>query len=113
MRDFTMVFDAYSQCEEALLSARVAMLEDEDEEDDEEEEEGDDDLNVEGDDTELRLARLEDLMERRPVMVRLRLGWVWLGWLGWLGWVGVGFDEWEVGMGEVGKGKCLMDGLID
>ena len=68
MRDFTMVFDAYSQCEEALLSARVAMLEDDDDED--EEEEGDDDLNVEGDDTELRLARLEDLMERRPVMVR-------------------------------------------
>jgi hypothetical protein len=28
-----------------------------------------DDLDVEGDDTDLRLARLEDLMERRPVAV--------------------------------------------
>lgn len=26
VRDFTMVFDAYSQCEESLLTARVAML---------------------------------------------------------------------------------------
>ncbi|KAM3567421.1 hypothetical protein VYU27_010433, partial [Nannochloropsis oceanica] len=31
--------------------------------------EEEDDLDVEGDDTDLRLARLEDLMERRPVML--------------------------------------------
>lgn len=36
VRDFTMVFDAYSQCEEALLSARVAMLEEEEELEEEE-----------------------------------------------------------------------------
>ncbi len=115
VRDFTMVFDAYSQCEEALLSARVALLEDDDDEEEvrggegrgggrlwfrvprghvmacvsppaltlrrrqrqQHQEEEDDDLDVEGDDTELRLARLEDLMERRPVMVRGRLaGWL-------------------------------------
>jgi len=35
-----------------------------------EQEEEEDDLDVEGDDTDLRLARLENLMERRPVMVR-------------------------------------------
>jgi len=34
------------------------------------EDETDDDLDVEGDDTDLRLARLEDLMERRPILVR-------------------------------------------
>ncbi|TFJ86981.1 hypothetical protein NSK_001315 [Nannochloropsis salina CCMP1776] len=65
VRDFTMVFDAYSQCEESLLTARVAMLAEEEEPEDE----TDDDLDVEGDDTDLRLARLEDLMERRPILL--------------------------------------------
>lgn len=100
VRDFTTVFDAYAQCEESLLTARIQMLDDQeaDEDDDEEEkvspsmcrgvsagrakavlttvmvvcvvDKVEDDLDVEGDDTELRLARLEDLMERRPVAVR-------------------------------------------
>jgi pre-mRNA-splicing factor SYF1 len=37
VRDFTTVFDAYAQCEESLLTARIAMM-DEDADDEEEEE---------------------------------------------------------------------------
>ena len=57
-RDFSMLFDAYAQFEESLITAKMEMEEDSDE--DSEEEEGDD---VE---LELRLARLEHLMDRRP-----------------------------------------------
>lgn len=120
VRDFTTVFDAYAQCEESLLTARIQMLDDQEADEDDDEEEKvppmcrgvstgrakavlttvmvcvgvkvEDDLDVEGDDTELRLARLEDLMERRPVAVRtddaVHRGWsgllreadrMWLG----------------------------------
>eukprot|EP00658_Telonema_sp_P-2_P002567 TRINITY_DN1096_c0_g1_i4.p1 TRINITY_DN1096_c0_g1~~TRINITY_DN1096_c0_g1_i4.p1 ORF type:complete len:438 (+),score=146.14 TRINITY_DN1096_c0_g1_i4:251-1564(+) len=66
-RDFSMVFDAYAQFEESLITAKMEMEEESDEES--EEEEGED---VE---LELRLARLEHLMDRRPELfssVKLR-----------------------------------------
>merc|ERR1712166_129669 len=65
-RDFSMLFDAYAQFEESLITAKMEMEEDSD---DSEDEEGDD---VE---LELRLARLEHLMDRRPELfssVKLR-----------------------------------------
>ncbi|CAF0745903.1 unnamed protein product [Adineta steineri] len=59
VRDFTQVFDAYAQSEEGLISALMNKTTDEDEEITE-----DDDLEL-----ELRLARLEYLMDRRPLML--------------------------------------------
>jgi len=61
-RDFSMIFDAFSQFEESMITAKMEMDEDEDSSDDEPEE---------GDDVELdlRLARLENLMDRRPELM--------------------------------------------
>eukprot|EP00614_Pseudopedinella_elastica_P031004 CAMPEP_0172631344 /NCGR_PEP_ID=MMETSP1068-20121228/178628_1 /TAXON_ID=35684 /ORGANISM="Pseudopedinella elastica, Strain CCMP716" /LENGTH=478 /DNA_ID=CAMNT_0013442457 /DNA_START=20 /DNA_END=1453 /DNA_ORIENTATION=- len=67
VRDFTSVFDTYAQFEESVLSAKMAnQAEDEDDEEDSDE---DDDMDFEGKDVELRLARLEHLMERRPLLL--------------------------------------------
>ncbi|XP_024384058.1 uncharacterized protein [Physcomitrium patens] len=85
VRDFSIVFDAYSQFEESILAAKMeqSTLDT----DDRQEEEGDEStqdphrlvsfekwieksfwLNEEND-VDLRLARLENLMERRPELV--------------------------------------------
>jgi pre-mRNA-splicing factor SYF1 len=57
VRDFTQIFDAYSQFEEQLISNLMERANDEglDEEDDLE--------------LEMRLARLEYLMDRRPILL--------------------------------------------
>lgn len=39
VRDFTTVFDAYAQCEESLLTARIAMMDEDADDEDEEEKE--------------------------------------------------------------------------
>ncbi|CAF1091134.1 unnamed protein product, partial [Didymodactylos carnosus] len=57
VRDFTQVFDAYAQSEEGLISALM-------EKSNEEEVTEDDDLEL-----EIRLARLEYLMDRRPLLL--------------------------------------------
>jgi len=61
-RDFSMIFDAFSQFEESMITAKMEMDAEEDSSDDEPEE---------GDDVELdlRLARLENLMDRRPELL--------------------------------------------
>ncbi|CAM9403150.1 unnamed protein product [Chrysoparadoxa australica] len=64
VKDFTVVFDAYTQFEESVLTAKMQMAGEE-----EEEEGADDDLDADGDDVGLRLARLENLLERRPLLV--------------------------------------------
>ncbi|XP_076360546.1 pre-mRNA-splicing factor SYF1 fand [Tachypleus tridentatus] len=58
VRDFTQVFDAYAQFEERLISAKMETTSNSNsiEEDDELE-------------LELRLARFEDLMDRRPLLL--------------------------------------------
>lgn len=85
VRDFSVIFDAYSQFEESMLSIKMETLDDSDDEDnegsgeEEEDEEVDDRLDIEKlrkridrfwlkDDknVDLRLARLEHLMDRRP-----------------------------------------------
>lgn len=58
VRDFTQIFDAYAEFEESLLSARM-------EEAEEEAPEEDGLVN----DVDLRLARFESLMDRRPHLV--------------------------------------------
>ncbi|KAI8839080.1 hypothetical protein BJ741DRAFT_510031, partial [Chytriomyces cf. hyalinus JEL632] len=63
VRDFTMVFDAYAEFEESVISARmeeIAGLEEDTAAEDREA------LEV---DVDMRLARLEKLMERRPFLV--------------------------------------------
>jgi pre-mRNA-splicing factor SYF1 len=71
VRDFSMIFDAYTQFEETMISAKM-----QDDEGEEEAGKGDeDDLNIDGDDLELRLARLQYLLDRRAELlcsVRLR-----------------------------------------
>jgi pre-mRNA-splicing factor SYF1 len=56
VRDFAIVFDAYTKLEESIIAATMEDAEDEDEEDDD-------------DELELRLAFLEHLMDRRPVLL--------------------------------------------
>ncbi|KAK3088543.1 hypothetical protein FSP39_020393 [Pinctada imbricata] len=57
VRDFTQVFDAYAQCEKNLISAKMETVEELGPSEE-------DDLDI-----ELRLARLEDLMDRRPLLL--------------------------------------------
>nr|XP_043610464.1 pre-mRNA-splicing factor SYF1 [Erigeron canadensis] len=85
VRDFSVIFDAYSQFEESVLALKMEGLsesEDEEEngvEDDDGDEEEEDRLNVgkleeklkkfwlsDDKDVDLRIARLEHLMDRRP-----------------------------------------------
>lgn len=54
VRDFSQIFDAYAQFEESVISSKM-----EEQEDDEEE-----DVDI-----ELRLARFEDLITRRPLLL--------------------------------------------
>eukprot|EP00903_Cladosiphon_okamuranus_P006058 g5973.t1 len=67
VRDFTMVFDAYTQFEESVLTAKMRMAEESGDDDSESDGLGAD-LDEDGD-VELRLARLEHLLERRPILV--------------------------------------------
>lgn len=68
VHDFSLVFDAYSQFEESLVTAKIETVE----------EEGDEEVDRDAgkfwmmdkhNDLDLRLARLEGLMNRRPVML--------------------------------------------
>jgi len=62
VRDFSLIFDAYAAFEENVLSSKMMQ--------EEEEEENEEDLDEnKNDEIELRLARLEHLMERRPILL--------------------------------------------
>ena len=70
VRDFSLIFDAYTQFEESVLSAKMEAAAEEEEGDEEEGEEDDDEgsdflFKDVGDDLDLRLARLE-FSGRRP-----------------------------------------------
>eukprot|EP00227_Mantoniella_beaufortii_P007544 CAMPEP_0197590830 /NCGR_PEP_ID=MMETSP1326-20131121/12238_1 /TAXON_ID=1155430 /ORGANISM="Genus nov. species nov., Strain RCC2288" /LENGTH=890 /DNA_ID=CAMNT_0043156111 /DNA_START=130 /DNA_END=2802 /DNA_ORIENTATION=- len=75
VRDFSLIFDAYTQFEESMLSAKMEaaleVTEGEGEDDEEEEDNGGADFLFKdvGDDLDLRLARLEFLMGRRPELL--------------------------------------------
>ena len=77
VRDFSLVFDALTQFEEALVSAKMEQMDDGADEDDlghgntgDDEDNGIDFvLKDDGDDLDLRLARLEYLVERRPELL--------------------------------------------
>eukprot|EP00854_Cymbomonas_tetramitiformis_P009271 gene9271-10982_t len=73
VRDFSVIFDAFMQFEESMLSARMEALGDAADEDEEEldpDDNGEDFLlKDDGNDIDLRLARLEYHMERRPELV--------------------------------------------
>ncbi|KAL6500094.1 hypothetical protein OROGR_028004 [Orobanche gracilis] len=83
VRDFSVIFDAYTQFEESMLSIKMKTVDDSDDEDTEniveEEEEEDNRLDIEklrkrinqfwlkdDKDVDLRFARFEYLMDRRP-----------------------------------------------
>lgn len=63
VRDFSLVYDALTQFEESLISAKMEQLADEPEAME------DFLLKDSGDDLDMRLARLEHLMERRPELL--------------------------------------------
>ncbi|KAJ3130230.1 pre-mRNA-splicing factor syf1 [Physocladia obscura] len=65
VRDFTMIFDAYAEFEETVITARMEEIAELDEKDDVSLE---DKAELETD-VDMRLARLEKLMERRPFLV--------------------------------------------
>ena len=58
-RDFTLIFDAYAQFEESVISSKMEEMNNEDFV-------GSDDDDIE---VELRLARFENLMDRRPLLL--------------------------------------------
>lgn len=60
VRDFTIVFDAYVKVEESILSAKMQIMQD----DEPGEGQGDSDAEI-----EMRLARLEFIMEKRPLQL--------------------------------------------
>ena len=76
VRDFSLIFDAYTQFEESMLSAKMeAAAEDDGPESADGDGENADDNGTDflfkdaGDDLDLRLARLEFLMGRRPELL--------------------------------------------
>ena len=74
VRDFSLIFDAYTQFEESMLSAKMEAAAEGDEDGDDGEGDDDDDgadflFKDVGDDLDLRLARLEFLMGRRPELL--------------------------------------------
>lgn len=70
VRDFSVIFDAYMQFEESMLSAKMEHLAEETHDGEDEDQEGlDFILKDDGNDIDMRLARLEFHMERRPELV--------------------------------------------
>jgi len=74
VRDFSLIYDALTYFEESLISAKMEQQAgSEDEEGGNRDEDKDDARNFllvdQGDDLDLRLARLENLMERRPELL--------------------------------------------
>lgn len=83
VRDFTIVFDAYAQYEESMLTTKMAELEEEEEDEDggADSDNGkggkggagigdDDEFDIDADtEIDLRIARLDDLTRRRPFML--------------------------------------------
>ena len=67
VRDFSMIFDAYTKFEETMVTAKMEMADDSD--DDESDDDGLADLDEDADDVELRLQRLAHLMDRRPILL--------------------------------------------
>lgn len=82
VRDFSVIFESYAQFEQSALAAKIETAEEEQEEDGEGEEDGRRDglskltkkfldgfwLN-DDDDTDLRMARFENLLSRRPELL--------------------------------------------
>eukprot|EP00898_Chlorokybus_atmophyticus_P007007 jgi/Chlat1/7307/Chrsp58S06932 len=65
VRDFSLIFDAYAQFEESIISAKMESAAEEADAD----HEGEEEWTTETTDLDLRLARLEHLMDRRPELV--------------------------------------------
>ena len=62
--------DAYTRFEEAMVSAKMELAADEDEEEEESDaEDSGDDFDEDAGDVDLRIERLEHLMDRRPILL--------------------------------------------
>eukprot|EP00891_Asterochloris_glomerata_P006475 jgi/Astpho2/6475/fgenesh1_pm.00096_%23_6_t len=72
VRDFSLLFDTLTEFESSLLSYKMQNAPEDETEEEQKEDEGDGEdflLNDDGRDIELRLARLEHLIERRPELL--------------------------------------------
>ena len=83
VRDFSMIFDAFSQFEESMIRAKMELANQENDDGNLSPvklqinikliiywlEEDETDAEFEGNDLEFRLARLEHLMDRRPLLL--------------------------------------------
>ena len=67
VRDFSIIFDSYVKVEESVLTAKMSMIEDEAEENDDDGVKAD--IVTDASEVEMRLARLEYLMDKRPLML--------------------------------------------
>ena len=70
VRDFSIVFDAYALYEETMLSAKIELRNDQEADG---AAAGSDEFDETSDDIDLRLARLERLMDQRPRLLSLVL----------------------------------------
>jgi pre-mRNA-splicing factor SYF1 len=64
VRDFSIIFDAYTACEESVLTAKMRLMEQDGGED-----YTDEDAEQDANDVEMRLARLEYITEKRPLLL--------------------------------------------
>jgi pre-mRNA-splicing factor SYF1 len=69
VRDFTMIFDAYTRFEEAMVSAKMEMTANDGSDDEDDDDSDGDDFDEDAGDIDLRIERLEYLMDRRPVLL--------------------------------------------
>lgn len=70
VRDFTIIFDAYIKVEESLLTAKMRYLQEDEEEDgDQEIQKTDEEKEELMTEINMRLARIEYLMEKRPLLL--------------------------------------------
>jgi pre-mRNA-splicing factor SYF1 len=68
VKDFTIVFDSYIKVEEGILTAKMRLLENPESEDESDDDEDGTEKKSE-DDIEMRLARIEYLLEKRPILL--------------------------------------------
>jgi pre-mRNA-splicing factor SYF1 len=66
VRDFTIVFDTYIKVEESILTQKMRAADDDVDDDDDDDDAGD---SLTANDVEMRLARLEFLMDKRPILL--------------------------------------------
>jgi pre-mRNA-splicing factor SYF1 len=69
VRDFTIIFDAYIKVEETIVTAKIRLLSEDESEDDPKQKMSESERHGEETEVTMRLARIEYLLEQRPLLV--------------------------------------------